>query len=108
MSLNYKLAILVAVLLMFGCEQRKPENKALASVRTYTIIKVDQPKHYSVDIQDDLSGQVFLGVGRRKHCDKWENNPVGTKLSLSRYSWWEGSRKSEDFDDSEIARHLCD
>lgn len=108
MSFKSKLAILSAVLLMFGCEQRKPENKTLASVRTYTIIKVDPPKHYHIDIQDDLTGMVYQGVGRRKHCNKWRDTPVGTKLQLARYSWWEGSRKSEDFDDSEIASRLCD
>lgn len=71
------LTILVAISLA-GCEKTVIES---SKVVNYKIIDIKSPKHFRVTLQDN-TGRVFQNVAVSKHCNRWREVQLNTKVSL--------------------------
>lgn len=99
--------IILTLLMLTGCDTRQPPVLSPHSSDTYTVIKVRQPKHYHVNIQNNRTGRVYEHAVAVKHCSAWERYPVGSQVTLTRYSYFNGSAEIIDFDHSELYDTFC-
>ncbi|MFY0656305.1 MAG: hypothetical protein JXR12_06115 [Neptunomonas phycophila] len=77
------LAIILAMIILGGCQPAPPKNIIKQEVRQYRILLIDQPKHFWVNLKDVQTGQVFEREGRRKHCNNWRSWSVGDVISVN-------------------------
>lgn len=47
----------------------------------FTIENVNAPKHYYLDLKSDKTGVIYRNVYVSKHCNQWQQCPVGTKIN---------------------------
>ena len=55
--------------LLSACDSSDRGRIVDFEVRQVEIISVNMPKHFSVDVRDNVSGTVFRDVARSKHCN---------------------------------------
>lgn len=61
-------------------------------VRAYEVVRINPPKHFSVDLLDVRTHQLFERESRSKHCNNWRNNKLHEIVNIRTiYYKYEGS-----------------
>lgn len=52
------------------------EHKVIVKTysRTFEIVGINRPKHFSVTLLDVENHNIFYSVGSSKHCNSWDND----------------------------------
>lgn len=79
-----KLLVLAVVLTLIGCAPASNNDGEFVKVEflEYEIVKINRPKHFSVDLRDVRNGNVFERMGSSKHCNGHRNWDVGNKITV--------------------------
>lgn len=81
--------LIALIIIIFGVACYKiNEHKTVTlavETREFIILDVDPPKHVYVKVQDVLDGTIYK-VFVSKHCNRWQEIRIGSKVSLPRYT----------------------
>lgn len=92
-------------LLMFSCSApAKEDSRKSVKMR---IIQIYPPKHFSVDLENVVTGEKWFNVYVSKRCSNWKSIPANTELIMIEYSYSDGHRKYRELDGHEIYRKYC-
>jgi len=87
---TFWLSFLIAVLCLQGCRQEK--IYVSEEVRAYEVVGINRPKHFSVDLLDVRTHQLFERESNSKHCNNWRKNKVHEIVNVRTiYYKYEGS-----------------
>lgn len=80
-----------AIFILAGCQPAVTLKPSKVKTETYEIVYINKPKHFSVNLKHLETGHIFENVGRRKHCSRWRNSPIGTKISVNTFYYENGT-----------------
>lgn len=80
LTLNKSFALIIAIsALMIGCEAHVPDPLLSTKKKTYEIVKINQPKHFYVDVKEVDTGYVYKRQYVSKHCNSWRKLKIGSR-----------------------------
>lgn len=56
--------------------ERKEKIYISEAIRSYEVVYIDPPKHFSVDLLDLETHQLFKYESNSKHCNEWRRNKL--------------------------------
>lgn len=80
LTLKKSVFIIFAISAMLvGCEPYVPDPLLSTKKKTYEIVKINQPKHFYVDVRDVETGNVYKHQYVSKHCNAWRKLQIGSR-----------------------------
>lgn len=78
------LCIIFTLVSLTACsgKRREEEWPIRTEYKTFEVIGVSRPKHFSIDLKDVETGEVFYKQFVSKHCNHWRNLAIGSKWVL--------------------------
>lgn len=76
------LIAMIAVIVLVGCEPREITIIG-EEVREYEILRINPPKHFSVDLLDVQTHALVSDEANRKHCNRWREWSLHQRVMLT-------------------------
>lgn len=72
-----------------------PAPTSQSESRTFEVTKIAPPKHFTVDLKDVKTGQVFRRVYVSKRCWSWRKVAIGSTwtLPVTTYTYEDGEKR---------------